>query len=234
MPTHSPGSAQTNNCLFPRCFQFKHVMQPFHVSLQPGGVEISRRRDDNNGEDNPDKGGSASDLSASGSITTVAVALSIENRFDFTDDLWEVLEFEWKVEVDGVVVASGAELAPSDPRPLPPSRSDSDREQGASQGKSGGGTGSGDDSGSDKKGGCGECTTARLAFETSSLPLPGEECLLTVTGRLRAKLPWAAAGHVVGHTQLELELPTSDEVMRRLLGFSKADRVDLGYKCTVG
>ncbi|CAN0477866.1 unnamed protein product, partial [Hapterophycus canaliculatus] len=98
-------------------------------------------------------------------VTTVAVALCIENRYDFTDDLWEVLSFDWRVEVDGVVIASGAELAPS-------------------------------------AGGCGEGTTARLAFEVPSLPLRNEEFLLTVTGRLRAGAPWAAAGHVVGHTQL--------------------------------
>lgn len=200
--------------------QFKHVMQPFHVSTSPGGVEVIRSN-----------GKAAADASPRPPTSTsfkAAVALSITNRYDFMDDLWEVLTFGWQVEVDGVVVAEGHDLMPSPPSPA--SHDGNHQEQGVDleQGGGGGGganaasapapltdgaSGGGGESGE----GGGRVATARVTFETASLPLPDEECRLTVTGRLRAATPWAAAGHVVGHAQLELELelPGPESVVRQ-------------------
>lgn len=165
-------------------------MQPFHASIPPGGVTTTTAR-----------GPSAP------SPTTVT--LSFANRYDFTDNLWDVLVFGWHVEVDGVVVARGDDLSPSSP---PPPRSDNDREPGATQDQ-GGGDASDFPAAAGESGGAGagRVTAATLTFESPSSLRGGveKECRVTVTGRLRAATAWAPAGHKVGHVQLEL--PRSSE-----------------------
>lgn len=208
--------------------QFKHLMQPFHVSLSPGGVEVSRT------------GGGASSSSPSTPAFVAAVTLSIANRYDFTEDLWEVLTFVWKVEIGGVVVADGVDLAPSLPRAT---RRDGSglREQGATLGQDGGGGGGSADETSATVaqsdgasgggvGGGGKATTVRLTFGAPSLPLPDEECHLTVTGRMRSATPWAAAGHVVGHEQLELNLPSIESVVRKITSTKVGARSKRGVR----
>lgn len=194
-------------------------MQPFHVELLPGGVEVSRSSNGGTHANAP------SPPSTSTPFFTAAVTLSITNRYDFTDDLWEGLTFGWQVELDGVVVAEGHDLMPS--LPCPPSHDGNHQEQGVGLKQDGGGGGGvdaasapaaltgGASGGSESGGGGGRATIARVTFETPSLPLPDVECRLTVTGRLRAAMPWAAAGHVVGHTQLELKLPSPEDEVRR-------------------
>lgn len=159
-----------------------------------------------------------------------SVTLSITNQYDFTDDLWEVLEFGWQVELDGVVVVEGRDLVPSSPCPSSHDGSQegegvnndggdgsggSDGSDGTGAASASGATVGGASGGGESGGGGGRVATATLKFEMPSLPLPGEECRLTVTGRLRAAMPWAEAGHVVGHAQLELRLQTSEDAVSR-------------------
>ncbi|CAM9976291.1 unnamed protein product, partial [Ectocarpus sp. 13 AM-2016] len=176
----------------PAMEEFKYLMQPFHASILPAGVTTPATR-----------------RPSAPSPTTVT--LSIANRYDFTDNLWDVLVFGWHVEVDGVVVARGDDLSPSSP---PPPRSDeNDREPGATQDQGGGDDASGFPAAAGEGGGAGagRVTAATLTFESLPSFTGGveKECWLTVTGRLRAATAWAPAGHKVGHVQLEL--PRSPE-----------------------
>lgn len=175
--------------------QFKYLMQPFHASISPGGVTTTTTH-------RP---------SSAPALTTVTLTLSIANRYDFTDNLWDVLVFGWHVEVDGVVVAKGDDLVPSSPPP--PRRSDSDREPGGATQNQGGGDASGFPAAAGESGGAGagRVTAAVLTFELPPSLRGGveKECRLTLTGRLRAATAWAPAGHKVGHVQLEL--PRSPE-----------------------
>ena len=216
-------------------------MQPFHVSLSPAGVEVSRGN--SNIDSNADAIAPSPPPIPASFTTAVTVPLSIANRYDFTHDLWEVLAFGWQVEVDGVVVAEGCDLMPS---PLCPSSHDGNHQAKGAGLEQGGGGGGGADAASDLavlnggerggESGAGEVeeggdrvTAARVTFETASLPLPGEECRLTVTGRLRAATPWAAAGHVVGHAQLELGLPSPESVVRQQNGSDETN--ELRVRC---
>ena len=131
--------------------------------------------------------------------------------------------FGWKVEVDGLVIAEGDDILPAvlgsstskdvleennrgKQRGWHPAAAaaaaTSSAAHGVSEATAAAGvrkaSGGGDDD-SDSKG-----SVAKVVFGTPSLLLPGQECWLTVTGRLREATAWAAAGHVVGHTQLEL------------------------------
>lgn len=183
--------------------QFKHVMQPFDVSISPEGIEVHR-------ESSPSSG-PTSTLASTPTLTSTStstafvttVSLSIANRYDHTDRLREHLVFGWKVEVDGFVVAAGDDLLPAALGSSPSAAavaspavhriSEATATVGMHAASGGGGGNSG-----------GKVSVAKVMFETPSLLLPGQECWLTVTGRLRGATAWAAAGHVVGHTQLEL------------------------------
>lgn len=169
-------------------------MQPFDVSLLPDGIEVSVR----------DGGETASGVSSTPFLATVT--LVVANRYDHTDSLWETLAFGWAVEVDGCVVDSGS-LEPWCGSQQKEKDGGDDEVQSAVRragdvGRLGGSvpatSGVGDKAGAGEK-----VSVAKVAFEARPL-VPGQECWLTVTGRLRQDTAWAAAGHVVGHSQLEL------------------------------
>lgn len=203
--------------------QFKHVMQPFDVVISPGGIDVHRRTSPFSGPTSTPTSSPTSTLTPSLTLTSTStafvatVALSISNRYDHTDRLQEHLVFGWKVEVDGLVIAEGDDLLPASEDALeennrgkqrgwhpvaaaaaasPAAHGVSESTSAAGARKASGGGGSDD---SDSKG-----SVAKVVFGAPSLLLPGQECWLTVTGQLREVTAWAAAGHVVGHTQLEL------------------------------
>lgn len=193
-------------------------MQPFDVWISPEGVEV--HSEETAPSSGPTSTSTSTPIPTSTSTSTAfvtTVALSIGNRYDHTDRLQERLVFGWKVEVDGLVVAEGDDLLPvsgsstsedfieEDKVKAPPGASSTARP--AAYGvpeamatarvyTASGGGGGGDSSG--------KVSGATVTFETPSLLLPGQECWLAVTGRLRGATAWAAAGHVVGHTQLKL------------------------------
>lgn len=188
--------------------QFKHVMQPFDVSISPEGIEVHRESSPYSGPTSTLASTPTPTSTSTSTAFVTTVSLSIANRYDHTDRLREHLVFGWKVEVDGLVVAAGGDLLPavlgSSPSAavVASSAAHAVSEASAVVGMhttSGGGGEGGAGSDSDDK-----VSVAKVMFETPSLLLPGQECWLTVTGRLRGATAWAAAGHVVGHTQLEL------------------------------
>lgn len=128
--------------------------------------------------------------SHSASSFRATVTLAITNRYDHasTSRLWEILSFAWEAEVDGIAVAHGDNIAPAILDGTPSDKVAATEE----------GTSSVDD------GACG-VSLAKVAFDVPSLLLPGQECWLTVTGKLREGTPWAERGHVVGHEQLRLQ-----------------------------
>lgn len=201
----------------PAAEQFKHLMQPFEVSLAPGGIEVHRQTTPST----PTSGSTSSStsISTSSPISSflVTVTLSIANRYDHTDRLQEPLTFGWEVEVDGLVVAAGDDLLP-----VTAGSSGNDANRGGSNqgheiGRAGVTTLAGVGSGTREAGDLGDerVWMAKVAFEAPSLLVDGQECWLTVTGRLREDAPWAAAGHVVGRAQLELR---AGEVRTGILG----------------
>lgn len=182
-------------CLSPP--QFKHLMQPFDVTLAPGGIYVHR------------------DTTRATSAPTsffATATLSITNRYDHTKHLWEPLTFDWVVEVDGLAIAKGNDLVPVFCSPAKgkaqPRVSAQASNSPAAAAKAGDPTrtalGAASDEGATGAARRGKVSTVKVAFEAPSLLLPGQECWLTVTGRLREGTPWAAVGHVVGHVQLEL------------------------------
>lgn len=190
-------------------------MQPFDVSLLPddGGIEVTPR----------DGGETASSVTTSTSSFLAMVTLAVANRYDHTESLWETLTFEWAVEVDGCVVDAGT-LEPWCGSQQKDGGGDDDGVQGAVIKEAGGvealgvgvpaaaaalAAGGGDKVGVVEGGGADDnekkrvSVVAKVAFEARPL-VPGQECWLTVTGRLRQDTAWAAAGHAVGYSQLEL------------------------------
>lgn len=150
-------------------------MQPFHVSLVPGGISVK------------------ASTSPSGGAFLATIALTVTNRYDHLDmnELWGLLEFDCSLEADGSVVA----VKCGDLTRLPYPSLDPKAREKAGRGSKMEGRGQRQ----------GEVTMVRAEFEVSAaFSSRAREFWLTVTGRLRGDVPWAKAGHVVGYTQLEL------------------------------
>ena len=199
-------------------------MQPFHVTLVPDGIKAKALTSSSKAAalnltstaaalnltstaaalsltSKAFSSGGGNDGEDGGGRFLAKISLAVHNRYDHVDmdSLWDLLAFDWQLEADGVVVARGEDLSRI-PSHSPLSDPDSkDGEKAVASGDGGGGERGG--------WGRGEVATVRVEFEApAAWTADALELWLTVTGRLRKNAPWAAAGHVVGHTQLELPL----------------------------